>query len=121
MSKHIVTSALPYVNNIPHLGNLVTVIGADVYARFLSQEGHRVLSVLGTDEHGTTTEIIAKEKNISPQELVDIYYKKHKDIYEWFLCDFTAFGRTSSPTNHDLTQSLFLSLKENGYVRTRDT
>ena len=63
----LVTSALPYVNNIPHLGNLVCVISADVYARFLRLKKEDVISVLGTDEHGTTTETKAIEEGITPK------------------------------------------------------
>lgn len=121
MAKHIVTSALPYVNNVPHLGNLIPAISADVYARFLEQQGHNVLSVLGTDEHGTTTEVIARKKGVTPQELVNIYHKKQKEIYDWFNCDFNAFGRTSSKTNHNITQQLFKDLHENGYVIEKTT
>jgi len=121
MVKHIVTSALPYVNNVPHLGNLIPAISADVYARFLEQQGHDVLSILGTDEHGTTTEVIARQKGITPKELVDIYHKKQKEIYDWFNCDFNAFGRTSSQTNHDVTQTLFKALHENNYVLEKTT
>ncbi len=31
----LITSALPYVNNVPHLGNIVgSTLSADVYARY---------------------------------------------------------------------------------------
>jgi methionyl-tRNA synthetase len=62
--KILVTSALPYVNNVPHLGTMVCIVSADVYTRFLKLQKKNVISVLGTDEHGTTTEAIAMKDGI---------------------------------------------------------
>ena len=118
--KYVVTSALPYVNNIPHLGNLICIISADVHQRFLKNQGKDVLSILGTDEHGTTTERIAIEEGKNPKEVVDHYREIHKDSYDWFNCDFDCFGRTSSQTNHDVTQKIFERLDENGYIKEKE-
>ena len=118
--KTIVTSALPYVNNIPHLGNMVCIISADIYTRFLKQTNAQVISVLGTDEHGTTTETVALQKNMTCKEVVDHYYKIHKEIYEWFDCTFDCFGRTSSKENHEIAKDLFLKLYENGFVEENE-
>ena len=53
----LITSALPYVNNVPHLGNIVgCVLSADVFARFCRLQGYNTLYVCGTDEYGTQTE-----------------------------------------------------------------
>lgn len=120
MTKHIITSALPYVNNIPHLGNLVCIISADIYTRFLKQQKKEVISVLGTDEHGTTTETVALQKKMTCQEVTDHYYQIHKEIYEWFQCEFDCFGRTSSKENHEITQDIFLKLHKNGYITEQE-
>ncbi|MBD3208933.1 methionine--tRNA ligase [Candidatus Woesearchaeota archaeon] len=117
--KILVTSALPYVNNVPHLGNLIgAVLSADVYARFAkSYYGEEnVLYICGADEHGTTTEMKAKEEGLSPQQLCDKYYKIHKDIYDWFSIDFDIFGRTAHPTQVKNAQAIFTKLYDNGYV-----
>ncbi len=114
--KILVTSALPYVNNVPHLGNLVCVISADVYARFLRLKKENVISICGTDEHGTTTEAKAIEEKLTPKEITDKYFKIHKKIYEWFNCSFDCFGRTSSKENHEITADIFLKLHENGFI-----
>ena len=95
MKKRLVTSALPYVNNIPHLGNLIQVLSADVFARFCRMKGYETLYICGTDEYGTATETKALEEGISPQELCDKFHFIHKEIYEWFKIDFDKFGRTS--------------------------
>ena len=53
----LITSALPYVNNVPHLGNIVgCVLSADVFARFCRLRGYNTLYICGTDEYGTQTE-----------------------------------------------------------------
>ena len=85
MSKILVTSALPYVNNMPHLGNLIgAVLSADVYARHKRLQGNEVLYVCGADEHGSATEKKAKEEGLTSQELCDKYGRIHKDIYDYF-------------------------------------
>jgi len=114
--KILVTSALPYVNNVPHLGNLVCVISADVYTRFLRLMHKDVLSVLGTDEHGTTAETKALEEGLSPRQLCDKYYALHTEIYNWFNCEFDCYGRTSSKDNAEVTVDIFKRLHEHGYI-----
>lgn len=114
--KILVTSALPYVNNVPHLGTLVCVVSADVYTRYLRSAGYEVISVLGTDEHGTTTEVKAMEMGISPKECCDRFFALHKEIYEWFHCHYDCFGRTSSKENTDITQDIYRHLEENGFI-----
>ena len=116
MKKRLITSALPYVNNIPHLGNLIQVLSADVFARFCRQYGYRTLYVCGTDEYGTATETRALEEGVSPQELCDRYHEIHVDIYKWFEIDFNHFGRTSRSIQTEIVQNLFHRVDEAGYI-----
>ncbi|MFW6338915.1 MAG: methionine--tRNA ligase, partial [Alkalispirochaetaceae bacterium] len=117
--KRLITSALPYVNNIPHLGNLIQVLSADVFARFCRERGYETLYVCGTDEYGTATETRAREEGISPKELCTRYYKIHTDIYDWFNISFDKWGRTSTPEHTEITQDIFLKLYKNGYIQER--
>jgi len=119
MKKILITSALPYVNNIPHLGNLIQVLSADVYARFCRLSGYETLYVCGTDEYGTATETKALEEGITPKELCDRYYTFHANVYEWFNISFDSFGRTSTPKHTEITQSIFLGLDKNGYIKEK--
>lgn len=119
MKKVLITSALPYVNNIPHLGNLIQVLSADVYARYCRLRGYRTLYICGTDEYGTATETRALEEGISPKELCDRYYRIHSDVYRWFNIAFDHFGRTSTPKHTEITQSIFLGLEKNGYIKEK--
>jgi methionyl-tRNA synthetase len=94
----LITSALPYVNNIPHLGNIIgCVLSADVFARYCRLRGYNTLYIGGTDEYGTATEVKALEEGISCSELCQKYFEKHREVYEWFGIDFDKFGRSSTP------------------------
>ncbi|MDR2376775.1 MAG: methionine--tRNA ligase [Treponema sp.] len=116
-SKHrLISSALPYVNNVPHLGNLIQVLSADAFARFCRLRGYRTLYVCGTDEYGTATETRAAQEGISPQELCDRYYAIHAAVYRWFNIAFDKFGRTSTPIQTEVTQDIFKKLDANGFI-----
>ncbi len=119
MKKRLVTSALPYVNNIPHLGNLIQVLSADVFARFCRLRGYETLYVCGTDEYGTATETKALEEGVSPRELCDHYHAIHTEIYEWFNIAFDKWGRTSTPEQTEVTQHIFTKLDEAGYIKEK--
>src|SRR5690349_25159774 len=61
-SRVLITSALPYINGVKHLGNLVgSMLPADVYARFCRAQGIETLFICATDEHGTPAELAALE------------------------------------------------------------
>ncbi|KAH7431189.1 hypothetical protein KP509_08G035400 [Ceratopteris richardii] len=113
----LVTSALPYVNNVPHLGNLIgCVLSADTFARYCRLRGYNVIYMCGTDEYGTATETKAMEENLTPREICDKYHAIHKEIYEWFDIQFDKFGRTSTPQQTEICQQIFLRLLENGLL-----
>ena len=119
----LITSALPYVNNVPHLGNIIgCVLSADVYARFCRLAGYNTIYICGTDEYGTATETKALEENKTCKEICDYYFKIHKEIYEWFDCDFDHFGRTTTQEQTNISQKIFWDCYNNGftYQETKD-
>lgn len=114
----LITSALPYVNNVPHLGNIIgCVLSADVFARFERLMGENTLYVCGTDEYGTATETKALQEKCTPQQLCDKYHALHELIYEWFDIDFDYFGRTSTPYHTDITLEIFEGLRKNNCIK----
>ena len=117
MNRRLITSALPYVNNIPHLGNLIQMLSGDVFARFCRNRGYDTLYICGTDEYGTATETKAIEENKTPRELCDFYYNEHIKIYDWFHINFDKFGRTSNEQCTEITQKLFNDLDEAGLIK----
>jgi methionyl-tRNA synthetase len=116
MKRRLITSALPYVNNVPHLGNLIQVLSADAFARFCRLRGYDTLYLCGTDEYGTATETKAAEEGVSPQELCDRYYAIHADIYRWFNINFDKFGRTTTPIQTEIVQDIFKKLDAHGFI-----
>jgi methionyl-tRNA synthetase len=118
----LITSSLPYVNNVPHLGNVVgSVLSADVYSRFSKLRDRPTLYICGTDEYGTATETKALETGQTPQELCDEFFKKHKDVYDWFEIAFDYFGRTTTELQTTIAQDIFMKLYKNGYMEERTT
>ncbi|CAN6283136.1 unnamed protein product [Urochloa humidicola] len=107
----LVTSALPYVNNL-----VGCVLSADAYARYCRLRGHNVLFVCGTDEYGTATEARALQEGCSPREICDHYHALHREVYRWFGISFDHFGRTSSPEQTEICRDIFQRLLENNWL-----
>lgn len=121
MTKVLITSALPYVNGVKHLGNLAgSLLPADVHARFRRQIGDDVLFICGTDEHGTPAELGANQAGQDVQTFCDQQHAIQADIYRRFGLSFDHFGRSSSWQNHALTQHFCRQLEIAGLIEERD-
>ena len=113
----LVTCALPYVNNVPHIGNIVgSHLPADIFARFCRLLGHEIIFIGGSDEHGTPIEVAAEKLGVTPKELCDKYYEVHKEIYSWLDISYDNFSRTSLPEHHKTTREFFMKIYEHGYI-----
>ncbi|KAG0875217.1 hypothetical protein G6F16_003189 [Rhizopus arrhizus] len=113
----MITSALPYVNNVPHLGNIIgSTLSADVFARYCRARGYNTAYFCGTDEYGTATETKALEDGVSCQELCDKYNAIHSEVYEWFDLSFDHFGRTTTERQTEIVQDMFWKNYKNGNV-----
>jgi methionyl-tRNA synthetase len=120
--RHLITSALPYVNGVKHLGNLIgSMLPADVYARYLRARGQTVLFLCATDEHGTPAELAALEAGLDVAEYCRIQHQVQADLGRRFHLSFDHFGRSSSPQNHDLTRHFARRLEEQGLIEERAT
>ncbi|MEV7679067.1 methionine--tRNA ligase [Streptomyces sp. NPDC088341] len=120
MARHLITSALPYINGIKHLGNMVgSMLPADVYARYLRQRDHDVLFICATDEHGTPAELAAKEAGVPVDVFCAEQHDAQKAVYDGFELKFDYFGRSSSAENREITQHFARRLKENGFIEER--
>ncbi|MFD0563519.1 methionine--tRNA ligase [Kitasatospora saccharophila] len=120
MTRQLITSALPYINGIKHLGNMVgSMLPADVYSRYLRQRGHEVLYICATDEHGTPAELAAQEAGLPVAEFCARAHDQQKAIYEGFQLSFDYFGRSSSPQNREITQEIARELHANGFIEER--
>ena len=117
MSRILITSALPYINGIKHLGNLIgSQLPSDAYARYMRARGHEVLFICATDEHGTPAELAAAKAGLPVAEYCQQMWQVQKDIADAFRISFDHFGRSSSPQNHKLTQHFADKLHEAGLI-----
>ncbi|MFJ9460514.1 methionine--tRNA ligase [Kitasatospora sp. NPDC101447] len=120
MARHLITSALPYINGIKHLGNMVgSMLPADVYSRYLRRRGHDVLFICATDEHGTPAELAAKDAGLPVAEFCARAHDAQKAVYDGFELSFDHFGRSSSPQNREITQEIARELQRNGFIEER--
>jgi methionyl-tRNA synthetase len=122
MTRILITSALPYINGVKHLGNLVgSMLPADVYARFQRARGRETLYICATDEHGTPAELAAHDAGQDVAEYCTEQHQIQATLGEGFAFSWDWFGRSSSPQNHALTQQLARALWNAGHLDVRVT
>ncbi|MEK9733144.1 MAG: methionine--tRNA ligase [Paracoccaceae bacterium] len=118
MARHLITSAIPYINGIKHLGNLVgSQLPADLFARYQRARGHEVLFLCATDEHGTPAELAAAKAGQPVAQYCAEMHEVQSKIAAGFRLSFDHFGRSSSAQNHRLTQHFAGRLAEAGLIR----
>lgn len=118
MARILITSALPYINGIKHLGNLVgSQLPADTYARFMRAQGNEVLLICATDEHGTPAELAAAAADKPVADFCEEMWRIQRNIGLGFLLSFDHFGRSSSNRNHTITQHFAEKLFESGLIK----
>lgn len=116
--RRLITAALPYINNVPHLGHLVgSHLPADIFARYCRLKEYEVLFVGGTDENGSTTEISALKVGLDIETFSKKLHEEHKKVYSWFNISYDNFSRTTSKTHYDLVQEFFKEIYKNGYIK----
>lgn len=117
MARILITSAIPYINGIKHLGNLVgSQLPADAYARYMRARGNEVMFICATDEHGTPAELAAAKAGKPVAEFCAEMWEVQKGLSDGFRLSFDHFGRSSSDRNHKLTQYFAGKLAENGLI-----
>ncbi|MCD6492934.1 MAG: methionine--tRNA ligase [Archaeoglobaceae archaeon] len=116
----LITCGLPYANGKAHIGHLRTYIPADIYVKYLRMLGEDVIFVCGSDSHGTPIVVNAEQANLTPKQLVDIYHKHFKEIFEKLDVNFDYYGRTDEEYHHKTTQEMVKKLIEKGYVYPKE-
>ncbi len=120
MARILITSALPYINGVKHLGNLAgSMLPADVYARFQRLRGHEVLYICATDEHGTPAELAAAAAGQDVASYCAEQHEIQKRAGSRFSLSYDWFGRSSNPPNHALTQHFAHQLEQAGLIEER--
>lgn len=114
--KILATTALAYANGDLHLGHVLEQIQADIWVRWQKALGHECWFISGVDAHGTPIMLKAKEQNISPEELVNKYYKRHIEDLHAFHIDFDNFYTTHSKENQELVNEIYNKLQKNSDI-----
>lgn len=115
--RWVVTSAWPYVNAIPHLGNLIgSVLSADVFARYLRLKGHEVVYVSGSDMHGTPVAVAARKQGMEAKDLAMKNHAIIKDLFEKWRISYDNYTQTHNPVHIDFVQNFYRDIQKNGYI-----
>ncbi len=118
MTRHLITSAIPYINGVKHLGNLIgSQLPADLFARYQRARGNEVLFLCATDEHGTPAELAAAKAGKPVAEYCAELHAVQAKIADEFRLSFDHFGRSSSPQNQKLTQYFAGKLADANLIR----
>lgn len=115
IKRYTITSALPYANGPVHIGHLAGVyIPADIYARYLRNNGKEVLFIGGSDEHGVPITIKARKEGVTPQDIVDRYHEIIRKSFHDLGISFDIYSRTSCEEHHKTAAEYFTKLYEAG-------
>ncbi len=121
--RHILVAvAWPYASGPRHLGHLSgAYLPADIFARYHRISGNRVLMVSGSDVHGTPITVRAEQEGVTPQEIVDRYHAEFLDSWEKVGIQWELYTSTGTENHHAVTQDMFRTLAENGFIATKAT
>jgi len=120
--KVLVTSAWPYINATPHLGNLVgSVLSADVTARYYRLKGADTLMVSGSDTHGTPMEVAALKQGITAKALTERNHTRVSELFRRWDASFDNYTSTESQVHKEFVQKTLLQIQQNGYIFEQDT
>lgn len=115
-----ITTAIPYVNAKPHIGNAIDYLIADIWARYHIQHGQKVRFQVGTDEHGNKIAKKAKENGLDPKSYVDQNFKNFQTLMDKLSISYTDFVRTTDEhhiaTSQHIWQKLVPYIYKNKYT-----
>lgn len=118
--KLYITTAIPYVNGTPHIGNALDYLLADIWTRFQKQNGHDVRFQVGTDEHGNKIAAKATELGLSPKEYTDKMYGNFELLMKKVDAQYTDFIRTTDPHHVGASQYIWQKLQPYIYKSSYD-
>jgi methionyl-tRNA synthetase len=120
MGKWVIAAAWPYINSVPHLGTIIHLLTADVYTRFLRQLGEDVISVSGSDEHGTPIELEARKRSVDPKIITDQAHEYVVKLLERWNIRLSNYSRTESEIHKKFVQDFMRKLEERGFIYPKE-
>ncbi|MBF0106956.1 MAG: methionine--tRNA ligase, partial [Deltaproteobacteria bacterium] len=118
--KKYITTAIDYVNSVPHIGTAYEKIGADVLARFYKLQGHEVVFQMGNDEHSANVQKAAIKKGLDPQVYCDEMRVKFEEAWRLLDISYDQFIQTTEPRHHRSVSRLFEMINAAGDIYPRD-
>lgn len=116
MSKFYITTPIYYPSGNPHIGHCYTTVACDSIARYRRMQGHDVMFLTGTDEHGLKIEQKAKEKGITPKEYVDEIVAVFQKLWSYMNISYDRYIRTTDDYHVESVQKIFKKLYDKGYI-----
>ncbi len=116
--KLYITTAIPYVNGKPHIGNALDYLLADIWARYQRQNGKEVRYQVGTDEHGSKIAAKAAEAGLDPKSYTDQMYGNFEVLMNKVGAGYTDFIRTTDPHHIGAVQYIWQQLRPYIYKGT---
>ena len=104
--KLYITTAIPYANGAPHIGNALDYLVADIWARYQKQHGNDVRFQVGTDVHGNKIAEKAAQAGLTPQEYVDKNVLHFNELMDKIKTSYTDFVRTTD--SHHIGASQYI-------------
>jgi methionyl-tRNA synthetase len=123
MSENILIAiAWPYANAEIHVGNITgSHLPGDIVARYHRLKGNKVLMVSGTDSHGTPITLRADADGRPVEEVYKDYHRGFLDLFQQLGIQYDLFTTTHTENHFKVAQSIFLALKQNGYLYPKKT
>ena len=116
MSKFYITTPIYYPSGNPHIGHCYTTTACDTIARYKRLQGHEVMFLTGTDEHGLKIEQKAEEAGITPKEYVDGIVEIFKKLWSYMNISYDRYIRTTDEYHVESVQKIFKDLYDKGYI-----
>jgi len=113
--KLYITTAIPYVNGTPHIGNALDYLLADIWARYQRQNGKEVHFQVGTDEHGNKIAAKAAAEGLTPQAYTDKMYGNFETLMKKVGATYTDFIRTTDGHHRGAVQYIWNQLQPHIY------
>ena len=117
--KIMVTCALPYANGSIHLGHMLEHIQADIWVRYQRMRGNTVWFICADDAHGTPIMLKAQQLGISPEKMIEEMSQEHQQDFAGFNISYDNYHSTHSEENRILSEKIYSSLKNNGFIKNR--
>ncbi|GAB4445471.1 MAG: methionine--tRNA ligase [Anaerolineales bacterium] len=113
----LIAIAWPYANAEIHVGNITgSHLPGDIVARYHRLKGNKVLMVSGTDSHGTPVTLAADKEGKPVEDVYKRYHNGFLELFQGFGITYDLFTTTHTENHFKVSQSIFLALKQNGYL-----